>query len=107
MRHVLRLPGGEKYPGVANDFFRSERERKRKDKTNMSKKQDELKIEGIGVSPVRIKEVDAALDEYIPIKEKRCTLTPKEVAAKEKVMEKMRKNADKIGADGEGALVYR
>src|SRR5207245_1369444 len=73
----------------------------------MSKNQDELKIEGAGVSPVRIKEVDDALDEYIPIKEKRCTLTPKEVAAKEKVMEKMRKNAARIGADGEGALVYR
>ncbi len=73
----------------------------------MAKEQNELEISGPGVTPVRIRVIDNALDEYIPLKEKRCKLTPQEVAAKLKVIEKMHEHADKLGKNGDGSLVYR
>jgi hypothetical protein len=73
----------------------------------MAKKQTELTIEGAGVAPVNVKAINDALDEYLPLKEKRCTITPKETAAKGKVVDAMHANMDKLSRNGEGAMVYR
>lgn len=64
-------------------------------------------IEGPGVAPVRIAKIDKLLDAYIVEKDKRCAMTPKEVAAKGKLVDAIHENAEKIGRDSDGTIVYR
>jgi len=69
-------------------------------------KQSELKIEGTGVSPVRIAEVDRLAEAYVKERDKRLKQTPKEVVAKGKLIDALHANADKI-RQPDGSLVYR
>jgi hypothetical protein len=73
----------------------------------MAKKHAELGLTGKGVEPLRIPELDKLAEEYIKHRDKRLTLTPKEVSAKQTLIEAMHVNADKIGPQPDGSLVYR
>jgi hypothetical protein len=68
---------------------------------------DELGLKGAGVEPVRIPEVDLLAENYIKERDKRLALTPKEVAAKIKLIDALHGYADQIGKQKDGSLVYR
>jgi len=69
--------------------------------------QDELPaIEGIGVAPIKIPEIDVLVDAYVKEKDKRMKQTPKEIAAKEELIDAMHLHADKLEQD-DGTLLYR
>lgn len=48
----------------------------------MAKKQEELPIEGEGVSKPKIKAIDKAADKYVEVRDARMEMTEKEIAAK-------------------------
>jgi hypothetical protein len=70
------------------------------------KQQDELSIEGAGVSRLHLKEVDKLAEQYIEERDKRLIQTPKEVAAKRKLIEALHAHAEQIKQPS-GELVYR
>jgi len=56
-------------------------------------KQNELPaLEGEGVAAVRWKDIDAAADKYVDIRDERMKQTQKEVEARGKLIEKMREH---------------
>lgn len=65
-----------------------------------------LGLEGPGVAVVRIASVTKKINLYEGIKNERCALTPKEVAAKQDVITEMEKHADKLRDPNTGRLVY-
>lgn len=71
------------------------------------KKQSELAIEGPGISAVCIPAVDKAAEEYVKLRDKRCLITPTEVAAKTKLIDIIQTNKEKIGVNGDGEIIYR
>jgi len=75
----------------------------------MSKKKqlDLPGIKGPGVAPKRIPEIDKKADQYIRERDKRCEMTPREIAAKGKLIDAIHKHKDEIGADKNGEIVYR
>jgi len=64
-------------------------------------------ITGPGVAPISIPEVDDCVDEYVGKRDKRMEQTRKEVEAKTRLINCLRANADKIGVDAEGSIIYR
>jgi hypothetical protein len=54
-----------------------------------------------------IKAIEDAAENYVAARDKRMKLTEQEVAAKDKLIEVMLKNADKLCVDGEGNKIYR
>jgi hypothetical protein len=64
-------------------------------------------VEGPGVSPISIAAIDTAAEAYIKERDKRCAMTPREIAAKQKLIAVLHDNADKIGVDANGEIVYR
>jgi hypothetical protein len=70
-------------------------------------KQSELHIVGKGVEPLRIAELDKLAEAYCKERDKRLTLTPKEVAAKQNLIAAMHAHSEEIGAQPDGRLVYR
>jgi hypothetical protein len=68
-------------------------------------KSPELKLTGKGVAPIRIKELDRLAEAYVTERDKRMELTPKEVAAKTKLIDALHDHADKIRLP-DGSLVY-
>lgn len=72
----------------------------------MAKTPDLAGMSGAGVAPVRIKSVDAAAEEYVTIRDKRMQFTKKEVEAKQKLIDLLHKNAEKIGVDEAGVMRY-
>jgi len=72
----------------------------------MAKKQSELKIEGAGVAPVTVPEIDKLADVYIKERDKRMKQTPREVAAKGRLIDALHANADKL-RNPDGDIVYR
>ncbi len=69
-------------------------------------KQHDLPIEGPGIAPVRIKSVDELAEAYIKERDRRVRMTPREVTAKNELIDELHKHADKIGRDAEGVLRY-
>jgi hypothetical protein len=65
-----------------------------------------LGLTGKGVEVVRIASVTKKINLYEGIKNERCALTPKEVAAKQDVIAEMEKHADKLRDPNTGRLVY-
>jgi hypothetical protein len=56
------------------------------------KKQADLPgVEGPRVAPVRIKAVDEAAADYVNERDRRCRQTPREVAAKQKLIDELSK----------------
>jgi hypothetical protein len=79
-----------------------------KAKAKAAKKQADLPaMEGPGVAPVRIAAIDALADDYIRERDKRVRLTPREVAAKQKLVDALHENAQRLGTNPDGAIVYR
>jgi hypothetical protein len=64
-------------------------------------------MHGPGVAPISVPEVDRAAEAYMTERDKRCQMTPREIAAKDKLIEAIHKNKDKIGVDSNGEVVYR
>lgn len=69
-------------------------------------KTKELNLTGKGVSPIRITSVDRLAENYIRERDKRLTQTPKEVAAKLKLIEALHSNREQI-QQPDGTIVYR
>jgi hypothetical protein len=69
-------------------------------------KQSELKIVGKGVERVALPQLDRLAEDYCKERDKRLKLTPKEVAAKGKLIDAMHAHADQIRRP-DGTLVYR
>lgn len=72
----------------------------------MAKKQTEMPIDGPGVAPVTVPEIDKLADEYIRERDKRMKQTPREVAAKGKLIEALHKHGDQL-RNPDGDIVYR
>jgi hypothetical protein len=64
-------------------------------------------ITGKGVELVSIKEVNDLVDLYVTARDARMLCTRREVEAKEKLISSLRYHSEQIGADKDGALVYR
>jgi hypothetical protein len=63
-------------------------------------------VEGPGVAPKSIPEVEALADAYVIARNNRQRLTDKEVAAKERLTEALKEHADEIGRSAEGEIRY-
>ena len=64
-------------------------------------------IEGAGVAPVRIAEIDDLAERYIKERDKRCAMTPKELAAKSNLTDAMHRHAEELGRDSDGVIRYQ
>ena len=69
-------------------------------------KQTELNVSGKGVSAIRIPLIDKLAEAYVIERDKRLKMTPKEVAAKTKLIEALHKHEAQIRTP-EGELMYR
>jgi hypothetical protein len=69
-------------------------------------KQSELAIKGRGVEAVRIAQIDSLAEAYIKERDKRLKLTPREVAAKTKLVDALHKHSGDL-RQPDGTLVYR
>jgi len=58
------------------------------------------------VSRVSIPEVDKLAEDYIKERDKRCAMTPREIAAKTKLVEALHAHAGEIGKNGDGEIRY-
>jgi hypothetical protein len=67
---------------------------------------DELGLTGPGVAHVKIPEVDVLVDRYVAARDKRMDHTKKEVEAKANLVAALHANADAIGRDPDGVIVY-
>lgn len=54
-----------------------------------------------------IPEIEKAADKYIKIKDARCKISPKEIAAKGELLDVIHANATKLPKNAEGNTVYR
>lgn len=69
--------------------------------------QEDLGMSGPGVEAVRIKAIDKAIAEYVPIRDERIALSVLEKQAKKKLIDLVHANADVIGRSEDGAISYR
>jgi len=76
----------------------------------MAKKKDKTPdlegMSGPGVAPVKIPELDKAIDQYVVARDKRMIETPKEKAHKTIVIELMLAHQEEIGVNGDGKISY-
>jgi rare lipoprotein A (peptidoglycan hydrolase) len=81
----------------------------KKGRLNMSKKAaaDLPGIEGPGVAAVKIAAIDKAAENYITERDKRMAISPKEKAAKTKLLNALHANKEKLGVDSDGVTFYR
>jgi hypothetical protein len=76
-------------------------------KIKSGKKQSDLPgIKGPGVSRVSIAEVDELAEKYIRERDKRCAMTPKEIAAKSELVDALHRHAKEIGKNSDGEIRY-
>lgn len=54
-----------------------------------------------------IPEIDALAADYVKERDKRTKLTPREIAAKGKLIEAIQKHRDEIGVQADGTITYR
>ncbi len=70
-------------------------------------KTQELELgDGPGINTVKIPSIHKTADEYVSARDKRCRMSPKEIAAKTKLMDLLHKHEDKIGRGPDGILRY-
>ncbi len=72
-----------------------------------AKQSDLPGVEGEGVAPLKIDEVEKAVTKYERAKEKRCAESPKEVAAKQALRTVSHENRDKLPTNEDGERFYR
>jgi hypothetical protein len=63
-------------------------------------------IEGPGVAKASIPEINSLVEAYIKERDKRCKMTPIEIAAKQKLIEALHRHEAEIGRNSEGQLRY-
>ena len=73
----------------------------------MARKTQELGLKGKGVEPMQIAEIDKLAEAYVKERDKRLTQTPKEVAAKQKLIDALHHHAEDIGRQPDGTITYR
>lgn len=59
------------------------------------------------MSPVNIPTINKLAEDYVKERDKRMKLTPREVAAKTKLIDAIHKHKEKIGAQPDGTVTYR
>jgi hypothetical protein len=69
-------------------------------------KQSEIPMEGAGVAPVRIAELDKLADDYVVHRDRRIVQLAKEIEAKRKLIDALHAHDDQIRTPS-GTLVYR
>jgi hypothetical protein len=70
-------------------------------------KQSELpQMSGKGVAPLRIAAVDQLAEKYVAERDKRMRLTPREVTAKQNLIEALHKHEKEL-RQPDGSLIYR
>lgn len=62
--------------------------------------------DGPGVGQIKIRSIDEAADDYIKARDRRCRMSPKEIAAKTKLTDLLHKHEEKIGRGADGILRY-
>jgi hypothetical protein len=73
----------------------------------MAEKQEQIDIKGKGVEVPSIKSLDGAISDYESEKDKRCKISPREVAAKGKLQDLLHKNREKLPVNEDGFPYYR
>lgn len=63
-------------------------------------------MDGPGVGQPRIPAIDAAAEKYVEIRDKRCKISPKEVAAKAELIDAVHANSEQLPVI-DGKIVYR
>lgn len=69
--------------------------------------QEDLGMTGPGVEAVRIKAIDKAIAEYVPIRDERIALSVQEKAAKKKLIDLVHAHSKEIGRDDKGVITYQ
>lgn len=74
----------------------------------MPKKQPELPaIDGPGVAPLEIKDIDKAISKYQRLKDVRCQASPGEIEAKQALKAVLHAHRDELPVNAEGVPFYR
>lgn len=73
----------------------------------MAKTEELPEMHGKGVEVPSIKPIDNAIESYESEKDKRCKISPREIAAKGKLSELLHKNRDKLPLNEDGNPFYR
>lgn len=60
-----------------------------------------------GTAAPKIPAIEKAGKSYVNVRDERMALTQKEVAAKEKLLQAIHDNQDKLTPNGEGKIIYR
>lgn len=74
-------------------------------RTAAKQRSAELPLKGKGVERVRIAEIDSLADAYVTERDKRLKLTPREVAAKTKLIDALRRHSNRL-EQPDGSLLY-
>lgn len=64
-------------------------------------------VEGPGVAPISIPEIDKAVTKYERKKEVRCSASPDEIAAKKELTALLHQHREKLPKNGDGLPFYR
>jgi hypothetical protein len=73
----------------------------------MARKTIELPLgDGPGVGSIKIPSIDHAAEDYIKARDRRCRMSPKEIAAKTTLIDLLHKHEKKIGRGPDGVLRY-
>jgi len=64
-------------------------------------------VEGEGVAPLKIPEIDKAINKYQRKKEARCAVSPDEIAAKNELRAKLHEFRDRLPKNAAGVPFYR
>jgi hypothetical protein len=80
---------------------------KRKKAAKKNTTADLPNMDGPGVAQPSILEIDEAADKYVAIRDKRCQISPKEIAAKAELIDAIHAHADQLARTPEGAIIYR
>ena len=70
-------------------------------------KNPELGLEGDGVEPMEISEIDKAIAKYQRKKEARCQVSPGEIEAKRELQDALHKYRDELPRKPDGTPFYR
>jgi hypothetical protein len=62
---------------------------------------------GKGVAPIQLPEIDDLVHDYVDKRDLRMERTRLEVEAKTRLITALRENADKLGTDKQGTIIYR
>lgn len=73
----------------------------------MAKNQDLPGVEGPGVAPLKINEIEKAISKYQRKKEARCAASPDEIAAKNEVRALLHQHRTELPVNGDGIPFYR